>query len=211
MFVRANYDAHPWLADLPPSSTPTTPNRLAIIEAGLAAFEGVRLPDRAKLPTLLLLLGYIGLYAKASSNAAVDDAVRRALPELVTDERFPLLAPAVRAGVFEPRETDRDVGFSFGLNRLLDGIERWLERAEEEDPIAALPTSIANDKQVREAAKLVEKARADLRQVEAKAADAVAKAAERLRAAEAKAEAAAEREAAKAAIKAAKAEAKARK
>ncbi len=211
MFVRTTYDAHPWLADLPPSSTPTTPNRLAIIEAGLAAFEGVRLPDRAKLPTLLLLLGYIGLYAKASSNAAVDDAVRRALPELVTDERFPLLAPAVRAGVFEPRETDRDVGFSFGLNRLLDGIERWLERAEEEDPIAALPTSIANDKQVREAAKLVEKARADLRQVEAKAADAVAKAAERLRAAEAKAEAAAEREAAKAAIRAAKAEAKARK
>ncbi|HET8867733.1 MAG TPA: TetR/AcrR family transcriptional regulator [Agrococcus sp.] len=211
MFVRTTYDAHPWLADLPPSSVPTTPNRLAIIEAGLAAFEGVRLPDRAKLPTLLLLLGYIGLYAKASSNAAVDDAVRRALPELVTDERFPLLAPAVRAGVFEPRETDRDVGFSFGLNRLLDGIERWLERAEEEDPIAALPTSIANDKQVREAAKLVEKARADLRQVEAKAADAVAKAAERLRAAEAKAEAAAEREAAKAAIRAAKAEAKARK
>lgn len=211
MFVRATYDAHPWLADLPPSATPTTPNRLAIFEAGLAAVEDVRMPDSAKMPTLLLLLGYIALYAKASSNADVDDAVRRALPELVTDERFPLLAPAVRAGVFDPDDTDRDVGFGFGLSRLLDGIERWLERAEADEPLESLPASISGDKQVREAAKLVERARVELRQAEAKAADAVAKAADRLRAVDAKAEAAAEKEAAKAALKAAKAEAKARK
>jgi AcrR family transcriptional regulator len=212
MFVRAAYDAHPWLADLPPSSTPTTPNRLAIIEAGLTAFEGVRMPDDGKVATLLLLLGYIALYAKASSNAAVDDAVRRALPQLVTDERFPLLAPAVRAGVFEPAVTDRDTGFGFGLSRIFDGIERWLERTDNvADDIDRLPTAITSDKQVREAAKLVEKARIELRQAESKAADAVAKVAERLRAAESKAEAAAEREAARAALKAAKAEAKARK
>lgn len=211
MFVRATYDAHPWLADLPPSSIPTTPNRLAIIEAGLAALEGVELPDEAKLPTLLLLLGYIGMYAKASSNAEVDEAVRRALPELVTDARFPLLAPAVRAGVFEPREADRDVGFGFGLSRLLDGIERWLERAEPDDDLEQLPIAITGDKQVREAAKLVAKARAELRDAEKKAADAVAKATDRLRAAESKAAAAAEKEAARAAVKAAKAEAKSRK
>lgn len=212
MFVRAAYDAHPWLADLPPSSTPTTPNRLAIIEAGLAAFEGVRMPESGKVPILLLLLGYIALYAKASSNAAVDDAVRAALPELVTDERFPLLAPAVRAGVFEPVDTDRDTGFGFGLSRLFDGIERWLERGDAaDDELDRLPPAIAADKQVREAAKQVERARAELRAVEAKAADAVAKAAQRLRAADAKAAAAAEKEAARAAIKAAKAEAKARK
>ncbi|GEK79676.1 TetR/AcrR family transcriptional regulator [Agrococcus baldri] len=211
MFVRASYDAHPWLADLPPSSIPTTPNRLAILEAGLAAIEDVDEPYDAKLPTLLLLLGYIGLYAKASSNADVDDAVRRALPELVTDERFPLLAPAVRAGVFELRDTDRDVGFGFGLSRLLDGIERWLERKADGDELEQLPTGITTDKHVREAAKLVEKARAELRDAEKKAADAVARAADRLRAAESKAEAAAEKEAAKAAVKAAKAEAKAKK
>lgn len=210
MFVRATYDAHPWLADLPPSSTPTTPNRLAIIEAGLAAIEDVDEPDESKVPTLLLLLGYIGLYAKASSNAGVDHSVRASLPELVTDDRYPLLAPAVRAGIFEPTESDRDVGFGFGLSRLLDGIERWLERKGDDD-IEQLPPAITTDKQVREAAKLVEKARAELRAVEARAADAVAKATERLRAAEAKAQAAAEKEAAKAAIKAAKAEAKGRK
>ncbi|WP_405217014.1 TetR/AcrR family transcriptional regulator [Agrococcus sp. Ld7] len=211
MFVRTSYDAHPWLADLPPSSTPTTPNRLAIIEAGLAALEDVPAPDRMKLPTLRLLLGYIALYSKASSDAAVDDEVRRALPELVTDERFPLLAPAVRAGIFETTEEDDASGFGFGLSRLFDGIERWVERDQEDEPLDRLPPGVLQDKQVREAAKLVEKARADLRAVEAKAADAVAKAAERLRAIEAKAEAAAERDAAKAALKAAKAEAKARK
>ncbi|WP_405216978.1 TetR/AcrR family transcriptional regulator [Agrococcus sp. Ld7] len=211
MFVRTTYDAHPWLADLPPSSIPTTPNRLAIVESGLAALEGVRMTDNGKLPTLLLLLGYIGLYTKGSGDTAVDDTVRRALPQLVTDERFPLLAPAVRAGVFETSKSEPGRGFTFGLNRLLDGIERWLERVEEDDPIAALPATIANDKQVREAAKIVDKARAELRQAEAKAADAVAKATERLRAAEAKAEAQAERDAAKAALKAAKQEAKARK
>ncbi|MEV7527696.1 TetR/AcrR family transcriptional regulator [Agrococcus sediminis] len=211
MFVRATYDAHPWLADLPPSSTPTTPNRLAIIEAGLAALEGVPAPDRMKLPTLLLLLGYIALYSRASSNAGVDEAVRQALPQLVTDERFPLLAPAVRAGVFETTDADPERGFGFGLSRLLDGIERWLERTEEDLPFERLPTAVLQDKQVRETARAVEKARAELRQAESKAADALRKAVERLRAEEAKAEAAAARAAAKADLRAAKAEAKARK
>jgi AcrR family transcriptional regulator len=209
MFVRATYDAHPWLADLPPSSTPTTPNRLAIIEAGLAAFEGVPTPDRMKLATLLLLLGYIALYSKASSDAGVDEEVRRALPELVTDDRFPLLAPAVREGVLEPRGDDSERGFGFGLSRLFDGIERWLERNEPDEPLDRLPASILDDKQVREAAKLVEEARVKLRQAEAKAADAVARAAERLQAVEARNEAAEAKAAAKADLKAAKAGAKA--
>lgn|GEM_PF-922610 len=211
MFVRAAYDAHPWLADLPPSSTPTTPNRLAIIEAGLAALEGVPAPDRMKLPTLRLLLGYIALYSKASSDAGVDEDVRRALPELVTDERFPLLAPAVRAGAFQSNDVDDGSGFGFGLSRLFDGIERWLERNEPDEPLERLPASILDDKQVREAGKVVEEARARLRQAEAKAADAVARAAERLQAVEARNEAAEARAAAKADLRAAKAEAKAAK
>ncbi len=211
VFVRAAYEAHPWLADLPPSSTPTTPNRLAIIEAGLAALEDVPAPDRMKLPTLLLLLGYIALYSKASSDAGVDDEVRRALPELVTDERFPLLAPAVRAGAFGTRDADDDRGFGFGLSRLFDGIERWLERNEPDEAFERMPTAILDDKQVREAAKLVDEARTRLRQAEAKAADAVAKAVERLQAIEARDEAAAARAAAKAELRAAKAEAKAAK
>lgn len=204
MFVRATYEAHPWLADIPPSSTPTTPNRLAIIEAGLVALEDVPAPPRMKLPTLLLLLGYIALYSRASSNAAVDDAVRRALPELVTDERFPLLAPVVREGVFEAPETDPDRGFGFGLSRLLDGIERWVERNEPDDDFERMPPAIVADKQVREAAKAVAEAREQLRRAELKAADAVAKATERLLAAEAKTEAADARAAAKAEAKAAK-------
>lgn len=211
VFVRATYDKHPWLADLPPSSTPTTPNRLAMIEAGLAALEGVPAPDQMKLPTLRLLLGYIALYSKASSDAGLDDEVRRALPELVTDERFPLLAPAVRAGVFDTDDVDDERGFGFGLSRLFDGIERWLERNEPDEPLERMPSSILDDKQVRDAAKLVDEARGKLRAAEAKAADAVAQAVDRLRAVEAKAEAVAERDAAKAALKAAKAEAKAAK
>ena len=205
-FVRATYDAHPWLADLPPSSIPTTPNRLAILEAGLAALEDVPAPDRMKLPTLLLLLGYIALYSRASSSAAVDDAVREALPELVTDERFPLLAPAVREGVFEARDADFDAGrgFGFGLSRLLDGIERWLERNEPDVPFERMPAAIIADKHVREAAKLVADAHEKLRHAEAKAADAVAKATERLLAAESKAEAERARAAARADLKAAK-------
>ena len=211
VFVRAAYEAHPWLADLPPSSTPTTPNRLAIIEAGLAALEDVPAPDRMKLPTLRLLLGYIALYSRASSDAAVDDDVRRALPELVTDERFPLLAPAVRAGAFQSSDVDDGSGFGFGLSRLFDGIERWLERNEPDVAFERMPTAILDDKQVREAAKLVDEARVKLRQAESKAADAVAKAAERLAAIEARDEAAAARAAAKADLRAAKAEAKAAK
>ncbi|SDS36079.1 TetR/AcrR family transcriptional regulator [Agrococcus carbonis] len=211
-FVRAAYDAHPWLADLPPSSTPTTPNRLAIIEAGLGALEDIAAPVSIKLPLLRLLLGYIALYAQATSDADVDESVRRSLPQLVSPERFPLLAPAAREGLFDEQGGDDAAnGFAFGLNRLFDGIELWLERRTVDDELPELPAAITDDKQVRDAAKLVEKARADLRAAEAKAADAVAKATERLRAVEAKAAAAAEKEAAKQAVKAAKAEARARK
>lgn len=185
-FVRASYDAHPWLADLPPSSTPTTPNRLAVLEAGLVAVEDVPMEERAKVQMLLLLLGYIGLYSRAASDAAVDDAVRRALPQLVTDERFPLLAPAIRKGVFAAPIADAEAGFRFGLSRVLDGLERWVERATTDDAREPLPAAIVDDKQVRDAAKQVADARARLRAAEAKAADAVARASERLRASEAK-------------------------
>ncbi|WP_425844448.1 TetR/AcrR family transcriptional regulator [Agrococcus sp. TSP3-2-1] len=208
LFVRATYEAHPWLADLPPSSTPTTPNRLALIEAGLVALEDVPAPDRMKLPTLLLLLGYIALYSRASSNADVDDAMLHALPELVTDERFPLLAPAVREGIFAAPEADPGRGFGFGLSRILDGIERWVERNEPDDDFERMPAAIVADKQVREAAKAVADAREQLRRAESKAADAVAKATERLRAVEAKTEAAEAKAAAKADAKATKAKAK---
>lgn len=211
MFVRASYDAHPWLADLPPSSTPTTPNRLAVVEAGFAALEDVPADDRLKLATLLLMLGYIGLYARASSDAAVDDAVRAALPQLVTDDRFPILAPIVRQGLFDEPVAEPESGFRFGLSRLLDGVERWVERAgaEDEQP-RRLPAAIVTDKQVREAAKQVDEARAQLRRAEAKAAEAVAKATERLAAADAKAAAKADAKAEARAKADAKAEAKAR-
>jgi Tetracyclin repressor-like, C-terminal domain len=45
-------------------------------------------------------------------------------PELVDAERFPALRRALDAGIFDPSESDRDADFAFGLERILDGIER---------------------------------------------------------------------------------------
>ncbi|WP_430593538.1 TetR/AcrR family transcriptional regulator [Humidisolicoccus flavus] len=154
--VHAGYRAHPWMADMPPAQTPTTPNRFAVTDAALRAMRELRIPDESKIAITLLLLGYVGLFGLAGRESAVDSQVRAALPLLVTQERFPDLAKIVAEGVFATTPTDSDREFFFGLARLLDGIEAWSQRAELEEELAvALPPAVLKDKQVKEANKVV--------------------------------------------------------
>lgn len=178
--VRVCYQAHPWLTAMPPSSTPTTPNRLAIMDAALRAMRETGLPDTAKVAIALLLLGYIGLFGESGHEAEVDGAMRAALPELVTPERFPYLADAVREGVFAEPIAGADRAFHFGLSRLIDGIQAWIERAELSEPHAErVPEGVANDRKVRDALKAVREAEARLQAAERTARTAVERAVQR--------------------------------
>jgi AcrR family transcriptional regulator len=127
---------HPWLVGLPLARMPFGPNRLAWLESGLRALADTLLEELDKAALVLLLNGYVFSEARLSAEIGAEQsrhATRDAAPEpeqgdvlrtLVDGEQFPAVRRALEAGIFRPSGRDRDADFAFGLERILDGIER---------------------------------------------------------------------------------------
>ena len=143
--MRAAYQEHPWLVDIPISGAPITPNSLTIVDWFLREVRDLPLSDGEKMSALLLLTSYtratsaqdrdLGAAAAESDPADVTgENFFEALTELVNPERFPYLSPLLAAGgyVAEPGtgSVDLDEDFEFGLQRILDGIEYHVGRVE---------------------------------------------------------------------------------
>jgi AcrR family transcriptional regulator len=137
---REVYRRHPWVVRIPISGPPVTPNAIAWLERGLDAQRDTGLDEGEKLSVMLLLTGFVRSQAMLEADIAAAQAAGAAPPDVelmgtygrllarLTDpERFPALHAVIRAGVFdEPDEADYD--FSFGLERVLDGIETLIDR-----------------------------------------------------------------------------------
>jgi AcrR family transcriptional regulator len=200
--MRAAYREHPWLVDIPISGAPITPNSLLIVDWFLREVRALPLSDGEKMSALLLLTSYARATAAqerdiaAAAAAAADPAdvtganFFEALAELVTPERFPYLSPLLAAGgyVAEPGTApdDTDDDFSFGLERILDGIEYHVGQVESgAAPVAAvaepLPPALdlPRDKHVREAAKARREAEKALREAQKREREAIKHALER--------------------------------
>ena len=95
--------------------------------------EDVALPAESTVSLALLLMGYIGLFGESGHETRLDDEMRVALRELVTAERFPSLAGPVQDGLLDEPLASTDRAFFFGLNRLLDGIQAWMDRGAADD------------------------------------------------------------------------------
>ncbi len=129
------YDAHPWLVEIPILGTPNTPNNLAWMDAALAVLENTPLPMEDRVGALLLVSGQTRWRASINRGYAISNSSLGMTPEerdladvhvmmtLVTEEQFPALYPAIRAGALGPDEHDP---FDFGLARVLDGIEAYM-------------------------------------------------------------------------------------
>jgi hypothetical protein len=104
---------------------------------------GLQLNSNEKMSVVLLLSSYaratgmlfrdIETTIRAGSSPGVFNRTdyRAALKQLVTPERFPDLHPLVMSGVYTgegENEEDQTVenDFDFGLERILDGIEHYL-------------------------------------------------------------------------------------
>ncbi|WP_405677233.1 TetR/AcrR family transcriptional regulator [Streptomyces sp. NBC_01511] len=135
--IRRVYDENLWALRIPVSGPPATPRMVAWWEWGLVALEGTRLDWGEKLSAILLVNGYVGheatlradlAAAVAASGRTADDVLAgygRTMRRLADPARFPSVAEMLAAGVLdvpdEPEDPDQD--FTFGLERLLDGIE----------------------------------------------------------------------------------------
>jgi AcrR family transcriptional regulator len=125
----ALYRAHPWLAEIPISGIPTTPHLLAWMDAALAVLHDTPLPDAERIGALLLVMSHThweavvkhgyAMSARSGQGVAIDSS---ALLGLITSEALPHVSRLARSGAFG----GIDDPFTFGLERILDGIEQHM-------------------------------------------------------------------------------------
>ncbi|MCC3376299.1 TetR/AcrR family transcriptional regulator [Cohnella sp. REN36] len=137
---------HPWYGDIPILGIPIGPNNLRIVDWGLRPLRGLELGEYEKMSIVLLVSGYARTCGMLQRD--IDRAVQTgtsveefsglnysaALRALVKPEQFPHLHPLVMSGAYTgENEEENNVGsdVDFGLERILDGIELFLERKKE--------------------------------------------------------------------------------
>lgn len=195
---RAQYEAHPWLIDIPIVGTPNTPNNLLWMDAALGVLDSTPLDAEERIGALLLVTGQCRW--EATINRGYDATNRtmglspserdleeeRLIMGLVTPEMFPYLAKAAAAGIF----TSEVDNFAFGLELVLDGIEHYIESKRAgtaTDPPPREPgDAYPRDAAVKAARQARREAEQKLREAQKREREAVARARERERAAEAK-------------------------
>src|SRR5215471_4835178 len=131
--IRAAYQRHPWVLQIPIRGLPSLPNEVAWFEEGLRSLAGTGLAEAAKGSVILLVTGYVRNAATIDTD--IEAAIRasgkmpdewmssyaRTITRLADPQRFPALTKFIAAGVFD-RADPPDTEFSFGLERILDGI-----------------------------------------------------------------------------------------
>ncbi|MFG1884997.1 TetR/AcrR family transcriptional regulator [Micromonospora sp. NPDC049102] len=133
----AEHDAlrrRPWLLHIPITGPPMTPQQLGWMEDGLGCLDGTPLPESEKMSILLLVTGYVrneamltNQIAEGSRAAGVEPgelmpAYGAMVARLIDPGRFPALTRVLDAGVLN-QDDGPDDEFTFGLDRILDGVE----------------------------------------------------------------------------------------
>jgi AcrR family transcriptional regulator len=117
------YHRHPWVLQTAATGPPLDPGQLAWLDAGLAALGATGLTERDKLAAVMAVLHYVRGAAALAIEAAVEGPDYPVLLRRLLDgDRFPALAAAVAAGVFDDAAGDHLAEFRSGLGQLLDGI-----------------------------------------------------------------------------------------
>ncbi|WP_351229971.1 TetR/AcrR family transcriptional regulator [Streptomyces sp. NPDC002133] len=135
---RTVFQRHLWALRIPVSGPPATPNMVAWWEQGLVALEPTGLGSGDKISVILLVSGFVR--SEATMMADLDAAVRASgtpeqftaryenmLTRLADPVRYPSVAALLKTGVMtEPDEPDYE--FTFGLDRILDGVAALVAR-----------------------------------------------------------------------------------
>jgi AcrR family transcriptional regulator len=136
--ILAVLERHPWALQVPISGPLMGPNQLTWLDRGLRALTDTPLTEPEKAATILLLNGYAFWQARLSIDV-VQAMQRTELPagagptpfstlvsRDIDPERLPSLQRALDAGIFDDESADTD--FLYGLDRILDGVERLIEQ-----------------------------------------------------------------------------------
>jgi AcrR family transcriptional regulator len=118
------YHRHPWVLAAAAAGPPADPGQLAWLNAGLAALGATGLTERDKLAAVMAVLHFVRGAAALHIEAVQVDGPGYAvlLRRFVDAERFPALAAALEAGVFDNADDGHLADFHSGLRQLLDGV-----------------------------------------------------------------------------------------
>lgn len=121
---------HPWSQETTTGPRAMGPNELGWVEQALAAMGDIELSGAERLDVAATLAGHARAIAQqhtartgSGSEEAIDDMF--ALLLRGREKQFPALAAALESAA-EPGA--RDQAFTFGLERILDGIELLVDR-----------------------------------------------------------------------------------
>jgi AcrR family transcriptional regulator len=143
----AHYHRHPWVLGVSGARALLGPNETALFEASLHAVSGVGLSGREMIHVVTLVAEYVRGAAQRAVEAAqaarhtgVTDEQWWAAREPILDRyfdtsRYPTLVGLDQEGAFQQPEGGLDYNlqnavdsFEFGLERVLDGVEAFIER-----------------------------------------------------------------------------------
>lgn len=134
--ILIRYLAHPWLLDIPIMSAPMMPRQMLWLEQALEGLTNTGLTEVEKLSVALLLSTYVMNVARLerdiNGNREFTEAesvagYEQTLADLLAPATYPHLLRAVQAGAFSAEDIEHHE-FTFGLDRILDGIEVLIAR-----------------------------------------------------------------------------------
>lgn len=145
MEIAAAYRRHQWIFDVPVSGPPVMPNSLRWMEAGLTILQQTGLDPDELVGLLTTITSYLRgneqLLAEVMRHGVWEDPGSGAQPEtyggmlrrLIPKGELPVLEGIVATGVLDAdigasMIDDHEMDLRFGLDLLLDGIEKLVER-----------------------------------------------------------------------------------
>ena len=129
-----SYRRHPWALRVPIRGIPALPNQFGWMDRGLHCLRDSGLGAQEQLSAILLISNLVRVYrsieidigvAFEESGSTPDEVMAghaRTFAKLATPARFPYLSRAIATGVLDKADP-MDDELSFGLERVLDGIE----------------------------------------------------------------------------------------
>ncbi|SEE84568.1 TetR/AcrR family transcriptional regulator [Jiangella alba] len=138
------YRRRRWALDVPMNAPPMGPNQIKRMEQALAALDETGLSGGEMLGILVVLSGFVRGHAQLATTladvekrtgvpqAAWDQAYGRMLTSFVNPAEHPVLARIVADesfdGYAEPDDEWLGDDFAFGLDLVLEGVARYIER-----------------------------------------------------------------------------------
>lgn len=135
--IAARRRAHPWTVEIVLTSPPLTPNSVAWMEAGLAAFDSTPLTSQQRFSAMLAIDGWGLNHVRQTSQMGLTGEVEPGSPQdsylqfitaLIDPSRFPRLAAAGPEALDDDDDDFFEDEFDRGLDLFLDGLEALIAR-----------------------------------------------------------------------------------